>query len=230
MEIIEKAKAAGVRTLSEADSREVLAAYGIPLVPSLRAGSAAEAAAAAERLGYPVALKGTGAELAHKTEADVVRLDLRSGGEVERAYAEIKKRAGAKLQGVLVQRMIKSPREFVAGLKRDPQFGPCVMFGLGGVFTEALRDVTFRVAPLSAEDAQQMLDEFKGARLLSPYRKLPAADRAALARLLVDLGRLGMEQPEVAEVDINPILLDGEAGAPVAADALVVLKGSDPDT
>jgi acetyl-CoA synthetase (ADP-forming) len=221
MDAIDRAIKAGIRTLSEDESRQVLSAYGVPLVESMLAGSEEEAARAAERLGYPVVLKGTGKALAHKTESEVVRLGLRDQAEARRAYQDIQARAGQKLQGVLVQRMIKSEREFVAGMNRDPQFGPCVMFGLGGIFTEALRDVVFRVAPLTQDDAFQMMDEIRGKALLGAIRGKPAADRVALAAILVALGRLGLEQQQVAEVDINPILLDG--AKPVAVDALVVL-------
>jgi succinyl-CoA synthetase beta subunit len=222
MEWIREAKAKGIRTLSEADSRRVLEAYHIPLVASQKVGSPAQAVTAAKGLGFPVVLKGTGSQLAHKTESDVVRLDLRSDQEVEQAYLQIQERAGDRLEAVLVQKMVRSQREFVAGMNRDPQFGPCVMFGLGGILTEVLRDVVFRVAPLTAFDAQEMMDQIKSARLLGAFRGKPAADRQALAQLLVNLGRLGQELDDVAEVDINPILLDGTQ--PVAVDALVVLR------
>ncbi len=221
-ELLSSARARGLASLSEDDSRQVLAAYGVPLVPSRRVGSLDEARAAARELGFPVALKGTGAQLAHKTEADVVRLSLRDEAELEAAYRDVEQKGGARLEGMLVQRMLRSEREFVAGLSRDPQFGPCVMFGLGGIFTEVLEDVTFRVAPIETRDAEEMMDEIKGAKLLGPFRGKPAVDRALLADLLVGLSRLGAELDQVAEVDINPILIDGDR--PVAVDALVVLR------
>ncbi|HOX44241.1 MAG TPA: acetate--CoA ligase family protein [Myxococcota bacterium] len=221
-ELLSAARARGQTTLSEDDSRKVLEAYGLPLVPSRRVGSLDEAQAAARELGFPVALKGTGARLAHKTEADVVRLSLRDAAELEAAYRHVQQKGGELLEGMLVQRMLRSEREFVAGLSRDPQFGPCVMFGLGGIFTEVLQDVSFRVAPIETRDAEEMMDEIKGAKLLGPFRGKPAVDRAALAALLVALSRLGAELEAVAEVDINPILIDGSR--PVAVDALVVVK------
>jgi acetate---CoA ligase (ADP-forming) subunit beta len=221
-ELLSSARAKGLTTLSEDDSRKVLEAYGLPLVPSRRVGSLDEAQAAARELGFPVVLKGTGPRLAHKTEADVVRLSLRDAAELEAAYRHIQRAGGELLEGMLVQRMLRSEREFVAGLSRDPQFGPCVMFGLGGIFTEVLQDVSFRVAPIETRDAEEMLDEIKGAKLLGPFRGKPAVDRAALAALLVALSRLGAELEAVAEVDINPILIDGSR--PVAVDALVVLR------
>ena len=211
-----------MRTLSESESRKMLEGYGIPLVESRTVLSAEDAIEAAGDLGFPVVLKGAGSRLAHKTESGVVVLNLADPAGVEKAYRDIASRAGDKLEGVLVQRMIVSEREFVAGMKRDPQFGPCVMFGLGGIFTEALKDISFRVAPLERIDAEEMLDEVQASKLLDSIRGKPAADRRALGDLLIILGNVGLERTEIAEVDLNPILLDGSR--PVAADALVVLK------
>jgi len=118
--------------------------------------------------------------------------------------------------------MVNGSREFVIGLSRDPQFGPCVMFGLGGIFTEALKDVTFRVAPLSKDDALEMIDEIKTKKLLGEFRGSPAVDREALAKALVGVGELGMKYDSIAEIDINPLIISGNK--PVAVDALVVLK------
>jgi acetyl-CoA synthetase (ADP-forming) len=126
------------------------------------------------------------------------------------------------LDGVLIQKMVKGSREFVIGLSRDPQFGPCVMFGLGGIFTEALKDVTFRVAPLSKEDALEMIDEIKTKKILGEFRGSPAVDREALAKALVGVGELGMKYDSIAEIDINPLIISGNK--PVAVDALVVLR------
>jgi len=210
-----------MQTLSEAESRKVLEGYGIPLVEGRTASSAEDAVKAAGELGFPVALKGAGSDLAHKTESGVVVLNLNDPASVEKAYQDIESRAGGKLEGVLVQRMIASDREFVAGMKRDPQFGPCVMFGLGGVFTEALKDISFRVAPLERIDAEEMLDEVQASILLGSVRGQPAADRRALGDLLIALGKVGLEKDEIAEIDLNPVLLDGSR--PVAADALVVM-------
>ena len=210
-----------MRTLSEAESRKVLEGYGIPLVETRMVRSAADAAKAAEEIGFPIVLKGTGKNLAHKPESGALILDLRDPAGVEEAFQQIESQAGKKLEGVLVQRMITSDREFVAGMKRDPQFGPCVMFGLGGIFTEALKDISFRVAPLERIDAEEMLDEVKACKLLDSIRGKPAADRDALCDLLIALGKVGLEKDEIAEIDLNPVLLDGSH--PVAADALIVM-------
>jgi acetyl-CoA synthetase (ADP-forming) len=118
--------------------------------------------------------------------------------------------------------MVKGEREFVAGLIRDPQFGPCIMFGLGGIFTEVLKDVTFRVAPLEKRDAIEMMNEIKAKKLLDEFRGKPAVDRDVLASALINLGRIGLENDEIAEIDINPIIILKDK--PVAVDALVVLR------
>ena len=153
----------------------------------------------------------------------MVKLNLGSAGDVAKAYDEIIA-AGAELDGVLVQEMIKGVREFVIGLTRDPQFGPCVMFGLGGIFTEVLNDVSFRVAPISEMDAMEMMDEIKTKKLLDEFRGSPAVDKKALARALVGIGNLGNDYEEIAEIDINPVIIAGDQ--PIAVDALVVLNNT----
>ena len=192
----------------------MLSQYGVPVTREFLVKNAKEAAAKAEEMGYPVVLKGSGPELLHKTELDVVRLNLKSAKEVRAAFKDIKARAGKKLKGCLVQEMVKGQRELVAGLVRDPQFGPCVMFGLGGIYTEILRDVCFRVAPITEQDALDMMDEIRGKKILDAFRGMPPADRQVLAQALVGLGRLGVDNAKVKEVDINPLLLtkDGQAG------------------
>jgi len=137
--------------------------------------------------------------------------------------SSIEKRGRGQLDGILIQQMIHGDREFVAGLIRDPQFGPCVMFGLGGVYTEILNDVSFRIAPLERRDAFEMMDEIRAGGLLGPFRGSPAVNRDIMARILVNLGRIGLENPEIAEIDINPLIISD--GKPVAVDALVILRG-----
>jgi len=222
MEVIEKAVAENRKSLTEYESKLALAAYGVPITREFLVTSPKEAAAKADEIGYPVVLKGSGPELLHKTELDIVRLNLNSGKEVKDAYSEIKARAGKKLQGCLVQEMVKSQRELVLGLVRDPQFGPCVMFGLGGIYTEILRDVCFRVAPITESDALEMMDEIRGKKILDAFRGMPPADRKILAQALIGLGNLGMENSKVKEVDINPLLI-AKDGRPVAVDALIIL-------
>jgi acyl-CoA synthetase (NDP forming) len=170
-----------------------------------------------------VVLKGLGANLTHKTERGLVKVNLRSVAEVRRAYREITQSAGPDWEGCLIQPLVAGKREFVAGMFRDAQFGPAVMFGLGGVFTEAIGDVTFRIAPVSGIQADKMMDEIKASRLLGDFRGEQAADREQLRQVLMGLSRLGMDYPEIKEVDINPLIVAPD-GSVKAVDALVVLQ------
>jgi acetyl-CoA synthetase (ADP-forming) len=147
---------------------------------------------------------------------------LDSPEEVRRAYKEIIENLGGdSCDGVLVQEMIKGERELVVGLVRDPQFGPCVMFGLGGIFTEVLKDTSFRVAPIEKYDALQMMEEIRAKAILGPFRGKEPVDRDLMAEILVAVGNIGMQYDDVKEIDINPVIIDGSR--PVAVDALVVL-------
>ncbi|MEE9911843.1 MAG: acetate--CoA ligase family protein [Deltaproteobacteria bacterium] len=219
--LIKKALTRGQSTLSEYDSKQVIQSVGIAVTRERLARSRDEALAFAAEIGYPVVLKGCSDKAAHKTEMGLVKLKLAGAAEVAEAYDDITGRAPG-LDGVLVQEMIAGDREFVLGLTRDPQFGPCVMFGAGGIFTEVIKDVTFRVAPLTAADAEEMLDEIRMTRLLDEFRGSPAVDRQALVAALVGLGELGHRHSEIAEIDINPVIISG--AKPVVADALVVLR------
>jgi acetyl-CoA synthetase (ADP-forming) len=221
LEIIQRALAKGQKTLSEYESSLVIKSAGVPVVPSILAKTRDEAFQIAEKLGFPVVMKGCSAELAHKTEASMVKLNVANSEEAARVFDELMGKIKG-LDGVLIQKMVKGSREFVIGLSRDPQFGPCVMFGMGGIFTEALKDVTFRVAPLSKEDALEMIDEIKTKKLLGEFRGSPAVDRNALAKALIGVGDLGIKYDSITEIDINPLIICGDK--PVAVDALVVLK------
>jgi len=221
LKIIQQAIARGQKTLSEYESSLVIKSAGVEVAPSALAKTRNEAGQIAEKLGYPVVMKGCSAELAHKTEAGMVKLNVGNSEEAARVFDELMGKIKG-LDGVLIQKMVKGSREFVIGLSRDPQFGPCVMFGLGGIFTEAIKDVTFRVAPLSKEDALEMIDEIKTKKLLGEFRGSPAVDREALAKALVGVGELGIKYDSISEIDINPLIISGNK--PVAVDTLVVLK------
>jgi acetate---CoA ligase (ADP-forming) subunit beta len=226
MDVLEQARRLKQHTLSEYDSKRVLAEYGVPVTREKLVKSQKEAVAAAEELGYPVVLKACGAELTHKTELDAIRLNLGDGKSVRAAFKELKESTkGRKIQGLLVQEMVRGQRELVMGLIRDAQFGPCVMFGLGGIYTEILRDVSFRVAPLAERDALEMMDEIRGKKILDAFRGMQAVDRKALAAALVALGRIGLEHEAITEIDVNPLILTKE-GRLVAVDALVVMNGA----
>jgi acetyl-CoA synthetase (ADP-forming) len=221
LEIIKRAMAQGQKTLSEYESRQVIESAGVFVAAAALVKTRDEAVGEAEKIGYPVVMKGCSAELAHKTEAGMVALNIDSAEEVAMVFDELTGKVN-NLDGVLIEKMVRGNREFVIGLSRDPQFGPCVMFGLGGIFTEALKDVTFRVAPLSMEDALEMIDEIKTKILLGEFRGSPAVDRKALAKALIGVGELGIQYDSIAEIDINPLIICGDK--PVAVDALVVLK------
>jgi acetyl-CoA synthetase (ADP-forming) len=211
-------------TLSEHESKRLLAQAGIP-VPDERLVDSPEAAvAAAQALGLPIALKLCGRGIAHKTERGLVRLDLRDADAVRVAARELlaARREGEENARLLVARMRRGRRELIAGLVRDPQFGPCVMLGLGGIFAEALRDVAFAVAPLGPGDADDLIGALRHAELLGPFRGEPAVDRALLVAVLEGLARLGLERPDVRSVDVNPLLVEG--AEPLVVDALVELE------
>ena len=220
----------GRRTLSEHDSKQLLAGYGVPVARERLAADPAEARRAAEELGYPVALKLCGEAIAHKTERDLVRLGLADPAALERAAAELwaKRRPEDGTVSLLVAELVRGRRELIAGLVRDPQFGPCVLLGLGGILAEALRDVVFALAPLAREDARRMVEGLRARHLLTePFRGEPPVDLDALADVLVGLGRLAAERPDVVSVDVNPLIVRGD-GRPVAVDALVELGAPAP--
>lgn len=218
--IIAAAVARQQKTLTEYESKQLLAAYGIPVTGDRLALSEEAAVAAALAVGFPVVLKGSAADVAHKTEKGLVHLGLTSAEEVRLAYRAVRKEAGAEIP-VLVAEMLPRGRELLVGMTRFPAFGPCVMLGLGGVFAEALRDITFRAAPLGEAEAEEMLQDLRAKAIFEEFRGMPAVDRAALLKLLVTLGQLALLHPEIAEIDINPVMINGSQ--PVAVDALVVL-------
>ncbi|MBT4262798.1 MAG: acetate--CoA ligase family protein [Deltaproteobacteria bacterium] len=222
MEIIKQALKAGQTTLSEYDSKKVLAEYKIPVTKEIVAKDINELNQAAEKIGFPLVLKGSSSEIAHKTEKGLIKIDIRTLEEATGAFEEIIAKMGGDKGGVLVQEMIKGQRELVIGLTRDPQFGPCVMFGLGGIFTEILKDVAFRVAPLTRKDAMDIMEDIKSRKILDAVRGMEAVDREVLADILIAVGQIGMDYDEVQEIDINPLKI--RDGKPVAVDALLVLK------
>ncbi|MFZ2633877.1 MAG: acetate--CoA ligase family protein [Desulfosalsimonadaceae bacterium] len=213
--------------LTELESKQFLKPYGVPVVNEILAPTVAQAVKAAQTIGFPVVLKGLGKELLHKTELQLVHLNLNDAAAVETAAGTIEKNAGAKLEGFLVQPQMAGKREFVAGMFRDDQYGPVVMFGLGGIFTEALADVCFRLAPLTVQDAEEMITGIKSKKLLGPFRGEPAVDMELLVRALMGLSKVAVECPDVSEIDINPLLITPE-GKPVAVDALIIKNAPKP--
>lgn len=222
MEIIQKVLGEGRHVLSEYESKLLLAQYGIPVTREIVVEDETDLISAARDIGYPLVLKGCSSEISHKTETNIIQLDIRTDEEATTAFRQIKANMNGRSGGVLVQEMIRGQRELMAGLTRDPQFGPCVMFGLGGIFTEILKDVSFRLAPLKHVDTLDMMQEIKGRKILEAVRGMEPVDADMLAQVLIKLGDIGVENDPIKEIDINPLIIRG--GKPVAVDALVVLR------
>ncbi len=221
--LVREALAAGLPALDEWRSKQLLAAYGVPVPAGALAANEAEAVEAAARVGGRVAMKAVGATILHKTEGGLVQLRVPADdpAAVAEAYRLIVRRAGEALVSVLVEEMLDGNRELLAGLKRDPVFGPVVAFGLGGVLTEVLGDVALAVVPPSERDVAELPGLIRAKKLLGPFRGAPAVDRAQLEFVIQALARIATDFPEVSEIDINPLLVAGDR--PVAADALVIL-------
>lgn len=225
-EIIIQARGQGRSSLTEADAKRVLRAYDVPVIDEAVALTHLDAVTHAKRFGFPVVVKGHGFRLTHKTERGLVRTGICSETELLNALEAIEAAAGDDLEGYLVQPQIEGNREFVAGLFRDRQFGPVVMFGFGGVLTEALQDVVFQIAPITRSEALHAIDEIHAQPMLGAFRSQKAVDRETIAGVLEGLSRLAADFPEIREVDINP-LIAGADGRLTAVDALIAL--GDPD-
>jgi acyl-CoA synthetase (NDP forming) len=222
MNVIQNALKEGRKVLSEYESKQALATYQIPVTREILVDDVKDLMAATKEIGYPVVLKACSSEIAHKTEKGLIRVDIRNDKEARAAFEEIMSKITGAEHGVLVQEMVKGQRELVIGLTRDVQFGPCVMFGLGGIFTEILKDISFRIAPIEKRDALEMMHDIKGYKILEAVRGMEAADLDMLADILINVGQMGLENEKVKEIDINPVIISGKK--PVAADALVVLE------
>jgi succinyl-CoA synthetase beta subunit len=221
MNWISEAVKTGKSALDEYEAKRFLAGFGIPVSREIFVADDAAAIRAAGEIGLPVVLKAAGERIQHKTELGAVVLNLKSVREIRGEARRLLAIAGC--EGLLVQEMVRGERELVCGLTRDARFGPCVMFGLGGIFTEIFDDAVFRVAPLTTGDALTMLEEIRAAKILEPFRGQPPANRAALAQILVALGEIGCRYDDVREIDINPIKIRPD-GTPVAVDALVAIR------
>jgi acyl-CoA synthetase (NDP forming) len=210
-DIINRAVTAGLNKLSEIDTLDIFDAYGIPVAPARLATSAHQATAIAEELGYPVALKIVSPEIIHKTDVGGVVLGCDEAHEVREAFDQIVASVrttspDATVSGVLVQRMVQGGRETIVGVTRDASFGPMVMFGLGGVLVEAVQDVLFRIAPLSQNDARDMVRGLRGFKILTGIRGQAPAHLAALEEVLLRVSQLAVDNKEIRELDINPLL------------------------
>jgi len=226
-QIFENARKEGRKYLLEPEAKAVCMEYGIPVTKFRVAKNVEETTRFAEETGYPVVLKIVSPDIVHKFDVGGVVLNLKSSQEVRDAYkrvmANVKKhKPDAKIVGVLVQEMAPPSTEIIVGATKDPQFGPALMFGLGGIFVEVLKDVSFRIAPITKSDAREMITEVKGYPILRGYRGEPPADINAIVEVLLNTSRLVMDHPEIRELDLNPILVY-EKGAKTV-DARIILE------
>lgn len=225
--IIQKSIDSGAHVICEDDAKMILGNYGVPVVTETRVETPEEAGRAAAKIGFPVVLKAVGTQILHKTESGLVRIGLDSETAVTAAAGEMRSEGRAAIEAFLVQPRIRGQREFVAGLFRDPLFGPVIMFGLGGIFTEALGDAVFKVAPLEPHDIEAMFTEIRSGKLLGAFRGEAAVDLNALRNLLKGLSDLALQFPQIKEIDINPLIIQPD-GRPVAVDALMVTEAYHP--
>ncbi len=228
-EIIARAREEERESLLEHEAKELLALHGGQPLAGRLAKSADEAVEAATELGLPAALKIVSPQIVHKSEAGGVLLDLKTEADVQRGYEQLLENAhnydqDAQIEGVLVSPMARKGLEVIVGTKLDDQFGPVIMFGIGGIMVEVLKDVAFRVLPISRHGAKKMLDEIKGVSLLNGFRGTPPADKKALSKLLLTVGELMEAYPEIAEMDLNPFIAEPADRESVAVDARVRLE------
>jgi acetyltransferase len=220
----------GRRTLSESESKALIAAWDVPVSREERAASADDAVTAAERIGYPVVLKVESPDILHKTEAGVIRLGLQDKDQVRTAYEAVLANAAryapeAAIAGVLVQEMVSGGVEVIVGIAYDDQLGPMLLFGTGGVLVEVYQDVALRCCPITRTEALEMVSEVKGARLLQGFRGQTPGDVEALADVLIKVSHLAVNlDGSLAELDINPLLVLPAGLGVKAVDALAIFK------
>ena len=223
-ELIAKKQSQGDHVISEDEAKLIFSAFGIPVVGEKRVTTIAKAVDAAKQYGFPVALKGIGPRILHKTEEGMVCLGLGNEEQVRQAAYGMEEAGKDLVEAFLVQPMEAGKREFVAGMFKDPQFGPVILFGLGGVLTEALNDIVLKIAPLSDRDMEDMMGQLSSKKLLEAFRGEAAVDRQEIKRILRGLSDLALENPDIQEIDINPLIVRKD-GSCVAVDGLVVLGG-----
>lgn len=225
--VIKKLGQDGRSILTEFESKNFLRQCGIPVVEARLARTQKEAVFLSQKIGFPVVLKIASPDIVHKSDSGGVKLGLKSVSEIRMAYREImdaikKQNPRAVIDGVTVQKMAKPGIEVIVGASKDPQFGPVLMFGLGGVFVEVLKDVSFRIIPVSRKDAREMIEEIKGYPLLQGYRGKKPADLPALIEILLNISRLMEKNPEIKELDLNPVVAY-KKGA-LAVDTRIILE------
>lgn len=226
-QIIKKVLSEGRKNLLETEAKTICLEYGIPVTKFKLAISSEQAADFSAEIGYPVVLKIVSPNIIHKSDVGGVLVNLKDEDEVRKGYKQIltnvrKHNAKAEIVGVLVQEMAPDSTEVIVGSIKDPQFGPALMFGLGGVFVEVLKDVTFRIAPVTEEEAREMITEVKAYPLLKGYRNTPPSDIESIVKILLSTSRLITDHEEIKELDLNPILVY-EKGAKTV-DARIILE------
>jgi len=226
-DIFDKVKSEGRNNLTEFESRKLLEKYKIPVVKAETASTLEELIEKSERIGYPVVLKVLSKDIIHKTEAGGVALDIKNERELAMAYTSMLKKVKskfpkAKIDGFFVQQMLKNGYEIIVGGKRDEVFGPVVMIGFGGIFVEIFDDVAFRVVPISKEDVMDMINEIKAGKILKGFRGRKPADVNAIADVVLKTAKILIENPEIKEIDINPLIADENKA--IAVDARVILN------
>ena len=226
-EIFSRVREEGRKFLLEPEAKTVCRAYGIPITDFKVAKNGAEAVKFAEKIGYPVVLKIVSPDVIHKSDVGGVTVNVKDAEDVQKTYEQImdsvkRHKPNAKIVGVLVQEMAPQSTEVIVGATKDPQFGPTLMFGLGGIFVEILKDVTFRIAPITEDEAREMITAVKAYPLLKGYRNTPPADIDAIVEILLNTSRLVMEHQEIKELDLNPIMVY-EKGAKTV-DARIILE------
>ncbi len=227
--IVDKARGEGRTLLTEVEAKQFLKEAGISVVETRLARSRDEAIAISKELGYPVVMKIASADVVHKTDAGGVKLGLKTATQVGKAYDEIlasvkQKYPEARIQGVSVQKMARSGVEVIIGMSKDAQFGPVLMFGLGGILVEILKDVSFRIVPLAPRDAREMVKEIKGYPLLQGYRGQEPVDIANLENMILKVSEFIEKHPEIKELDLNPVFAYKDGA--VAVDARIILEGN----
>ncbi len=225
--IISQAKKEGRKALLEPEAKMICTEYGIPVTKFKVASNEKEAAKYADEIGYPVVLKIVSPDIIHKSDAGGVIVNLKNPIEIITAYNKIlenvkKYKSDARIVGILVQEMAPNSTEVIVGAIKDPQFGQTLMFGLGGIFVEILKDVNFRIAPISIDDATEMITQLKAYPLLKGFRNTPPADIDALVGILCSTSRLVMDYPEIKELDLNPVLAYKKGAKTV--DARIILE------
>jgi acyl-CoA synthetase (NDP forming) len=225
--IFDQVKKEGRFVLTESESKKILKQAGIPVVETKLAKTQKEAISLSQKMGFPVALKIASPGVVHKTDSGGVKLSINNVNEVKNAYNEILKKVkkqypDAVVHGVSVQKMARPGTEVIIGTSKDPQFGPVIMFGLGGIFVELLKDVSFRVIPVERKDAQEMINEIKGYPILEGYRGKDPANISVLVEIILKISKLVEENSQIKELELNPIVAYRDKA--VAVDARIILE------